>query len=93
MLKTNKGVDDINHINHSFKAFLRIVRWSKTTVAARSKVMMKIADILESRLDELAQFESRDQGKPVSLAKVVDIPRAVYNFRFFATAILHHLDT
>ena len=55
--------------------------------------MMKIADILESRLDEFAQFESRDQGKPVSLAKVVDIPRAVYNFRFFATAILHHLDT
>ena len=54
---------------------------------------MKIADILESRLEEFAQFESRDQGKPVSLARVVDIPRAVHNFRFFATAILHHLDT
>ncbi len=54
---------------------------------------MKIADILESRLEEFAQVESRDQGKPVSLARTVDIPRAVLNFRFFATAILHHLDT
>lgn len=53
---------------------------------------MKIADIIESRLDEFAKIESRDQGKPVSLAKRVDIPRAILNFRFFATSILHHLD-
>ncbi|HEX7708170.1 MAG TPA: aldehyde dehydrogenase, partial [Thermoanaerobaculia bacterium] len=40
-------------------------------------------------LDELARLESLDNGKPVSLAKRMDIPRAVANFRFFATAILH----
>eukprot|EP01104_Vermistella_antarctica_P001182 TRINITY_DN1123_c2_g1_i2.p1 TRINITY_DN1123_c2_g1~~TRINITY_DN1123_c2_g1_i2.p1 ORF type:complete len:415 (-),score=80.59 TRINITY_DN1123_c2_g1_i2:405-1649(-) len=51
--------------------------------------MMKVADVLESRLDEFAQAESRDQGKPVWLARAVDIPRAVANFRFYATAILH----
>jgi acyl-CoA reductase-like NAD-dependent aldehyde dehydrogenase len=51
--------------------------------------MLKIADILESRLLEFAEAESMDQGKPVSLAKSVDIPRSVYNFRFFATKILH----
>ncbi len=55
--------------------------------------MLRIAELLESRLDEFAQAESRDQGKPVSLSREVDIPRAVHNFRFFATAILHHLDT
>ena len=51
--------------------------------------MMKIADLLESRLEEFAEAESQDQGKPAWLAKTVDIPRAVHNFRFFSTAILH----
>ncbi|VDM75693.1 unnamed protein product [Strongylus vulgaris] len=40
--------------------------------------------------DGLATLESRDQGKPVKLARLIDIPRCVHNFRFFATAILHH---
>ena len=54
--------------------------------------MMKIADIVESRLEEFAVAESTDQGKPVSLARNVDIPRVVLNFRFFATAILHQMN-
>ncbi|XP_045165226.2 2-aminomuconic semialdehyde dehydrogenase-like [Mercenaria mercenaria] len=66
--------------------------WSATPVQERSKVMMKIADLLESRLEEFAVLESRDQGKPVWLARTVDIPRAVYNFRFFATCALHDLN-
>ena len=63
--------------------------WSQTTRSYRSKIMNKIADFLESRLHEFAELESQDQGKPLSLALAVDIPRAVYNFRFFASAILH----
>lgn len=54
--------------------------------------MLKIADILELRLEEFAEMESRDQGKPVWLARTVEIPRAVYNFRFFATSVLHELN-
>lgn len=54
--------------------------------------MLKVADMLESRLEEFAVAESRDNGKPVSLARAVDIPRAVYNMRFFATSILHYQD-
>lgn len=63
--------------------------WSKTLPAKRSEILFKIASLLEQRLDEFAVAESRDQGKPVSLARSVDIPRAVYNFRFFASYILH----
>ncbi|KAI8927612.1 aldehyde dehydrogenase domain-containing protein [Entophlyctis helioformis] len=63
--------------------------WSRTTRAHRSAVLLRIADLLEKRLDEFAVAESQDQGKPVSLAKSIDIPRAVHNFRFFATSILH----
>lgn len=51
--------------------------------------MMKIADLLESKIEEFAKAESQDQGKPVWLARTVDIPRAVHNFRFFSSAILH----
>ncbi|XP_013400923.1 aldehyde dehydrogenase family 8 member A1 [Lingula anatina] len=63
--------------------------WSTTTIQDRSKILQKIADLLEKELKEFAEVESRDQGKPVSLATNIDIPRAVYNFRFFATSILH----
>ena len=63
--------------------------WSAMTKQERSDIMIKIADLIESRMDEFAAAESLDNGKPVSLASYVDIPRAVSNFKFFATAILH----
>lgn len=63
--------------------------WSNTPAADRAAIMIKIADIIESRLDEFAQAESLDNGKPVKLASMVDIPRAVSNLKFFATAIQH----
>ena len=64
--------------------------WSTTRAEDRSRVLLKLADLIEQNLDELARLESDDNGKPISLAKRMDIPRAVANFRFFATAILHH---
>ncbi|KAK7091190.1 2-aminomuconic semialdehyde dehydrogenase-like [Littorina saxatilis] len=66
--------------------------WSNTTAQQRSKLLFRIADLLESRLEEFAELESRDQGKPIWLAKAVDIPRAVHNFRFFASYILHDMN-
>eukprot|EP01135_Chromosphaera_perkinsii_P011412 Nk52_evm57s2391 gene=Nk52_evmTU57s2391 len=63
--------------------------WASTSKQARAKLLYKIADTIEADLERFAQAESRDQGKPVSLARAVDIPRACYNFRFFAGAILH----
>lgn len=66
--------------------------WSATDVNQRSKLLLKVADIIESRLEDFAEAESQDQGKPVWLAKTVDIPRVIYNFRSFATAVLHRRD-
>lgn len=62
-------------------------QWSNTTLEERSRVLIKISELLESNLDMLAQAESKDNGKPLTLAKTVDIPRAASNFRFFANAI------
>lgn len=64
--------------------------WSMTPKEKRSEILYAISELLLKNLDMLAMAESRDNGKPLSLAKRVDIPRAAQNFRFFATAILHH---
>ncbi|MGY8911425.1 MAG: aldehyde dehydrogenase family protein, partial [Flavobacteriales bacterium] len=61
--------------------------WSTTTLEERSKILSKIADLILEKLDFLAAAESKDNGKPISLAKAVDIPRAASNFQFFANAI------
>lgn len=61
--------------------------WSKTTLDERSRIMLKISELIEQNLDALAEAESKDNGKPISLAKAIDIPRAASNFRFFGNAI------
>ncbi|MBC7772878.1 MAG: aldehyde dehydrogenase family protein, partial [Pyrinomonadaceae bacterium] len=63
--------------------------WSATPAAERSRLLLRLADLIERDLEPLARAESIDSGKPISLARAVDIPRAASNFRFFATAILH----
>ncbi len=54
----------------------------------RARLLHRLADLIDARLDEFAALESRDSGKPVALAKRLDIPRAVSNLRFFAAAIV-----
>ena len=63
--------------------------WSKKPAAERSRFLLRVADLIERDLEKFARAESIDTGKPISLARSLDIPRAVANFRFFATAILH----
>jgi len=63
--------------------------WSKTPVTERSRLLLALAARIEADLDRFARAEAIDTGKPLALARAVDIPRAVANFRFFATAIVH----
>ncbi|MEO1051814.1 MAG: aldehyde dehydrogenase [Bacteroidota bacterium] len=63
--------------------------WSTMPVARRSEIMINIARLIEERLQALAQAESVDNGKPVKLASIVDIPRASANFQFYATCVQH----
>jgi aminomuconate-semialdehyde/2-hydroxymuconate-6-semialdehyde dehydrogenase len=64
-------------------------QWSRATAQARSTVLLKIAELIDRDAEHLARAECVDNGKPITLARTVDIPRAAANFRFFATAILH----
>ncbi|HVF47371.1 MAG TPA: aldehyde dehydrogenase [Pyrinomonadaceae bacterium] len=63
--------------------------WSQTSPEARHDMLIRLAGLIERDLELLAVAESIDNGKPVSLARAVDIPRAVSNFKFYATAAMH----
>lgn len=67
---------------HAFKSY------GHTTFEERAQLLYRLADLIEKNAEELARLESEDQGKPYSLAKSLDIPRAVANCRFFAGAIV-----
>ena len=81
----NSTKDDVDLAYNSAKSAFR--QWSQTTLDERSRILIKISELLESNLQRFAEAESKDNGKPISLAKAVDIPRAASNFRFFGNAI------
>lgn len=63
--------------------------WSNMLAEERSKILVRFSEGIEKRMEQFVAAESKDNGKPLTLARHVDIPRAVSNFHFFATAILH----
>ncbi len=60
--------------------------WALTSLSKRQSILQKIADLITERMDEFAEAECLDTGKPISLARELDIPRAASNFSFFASA-------
>jgi aminomuconate-semialdehyde/2-hydroxymuconate-6-semialdehyde dehydrogenase len=81
----NSSKDDVEVAYRAAKS--AFPTWSQTTLEARSRILIKISELLEANLQRFAEAESKDNGKPISLAKAVDIPRAASNFRFFGNAI------
>ncbi|MGA9855481.1 MAG: aldehyde dehydrogenase [Gammaproteobacteria bacterium] len=65
---------------HTFPA------WSATPAAERGERLHRLAALIERDLEKLSHAESKDSGKPIALARSLDIPRAVTNLRFFAAA-------
>lgn len=63
--------------------------WSATPALERCRVLSRIADLIDANFDRFVMAESIDTGKPVSLARAMDIPRSSLNLRHFATAIIH----
>lgn len=64
--------------------------WSNTPNEKRSRIMLRISELIEKNIDAFAKAETIDQGKPLWLSKNGEIPRAVSNLRFFGTAIEHY---
>ena len=64
--------------------------WAALSHSERAGWLDRIADALEARYEDIAVLESRDTGKPISLARAVDAHRSVSNFRFFAGILREH---
>ena len=81
----NSGKEDVEKaFQAANKAF---PSWSNTSIDERSRILLRIAQLITEKQSELAAAESKDNGKPLALATAIDIPRASANFRFFANAI------
>jgi len=83
----DSGAEDVDRAVES--ALYAWESWKTTPAKTRSDILLKIAKLIDEKLEDLAIAESIDNGKPLKLTQSVDIPRAAANFRFFATAILH----
>ena len=64
-------------------------KWSNTSAEKRHDMLMKLSQGIADRFEEFVEGESKDNGKPQSLARAVDIPRAISNLKFYATAAMH----
>ncbi|MDX1455205.1 MAG: aldehyde dehydrogenase [Gammaproteobacteria bacterium] len=74
-------------LDHAVGAALSAAHeWARTPADDRGRILYRLADLIEANLDRLAEAESKDNGKPLSVSSTVDIPRAAQNFRFFAAA-------
>ena len=65
-------------------AAVALETWSHAPVDERVAVLHRLADLIDQNREELVAIESRDNGKPESLARLIDIPRCSKNIRFFA---------
>jgi aminomuconate-semialdehyde/2-hydroxymuconate-6-semialdehyde dehydrogenase len=61
--------------------------WGRAPAQERARVLRRIAEAITASLESLALAESKDSGKPVEVARGLDIPRSALNFEFFADAI------
>lgn len=80
----SKAQDVSRAVEAAKKAF---PSWSALSTAERSQYLLKISELIVKNLDSLALAETIDNGKPISVSKTVDIPRAAENFTFFAEMI------
>ena len=62
--------------------------WAHTPIDQRAHLLHRLADLIEAQQETFAALESRDSGKPLKLARQLDIPRAISNLRHFAAAIM-----
>jgi len=76
--------EDIDRAVKAARAAFETGRWSKISPSERGRLLWKLADLLEKHTEEFAQLESLDNGKPLKIARVADVPLAVDHFRYYA---------
>jgi aldehyde dehydrogenase (NAD+)/phenylacetaldehyde dehydrogenase len=78
------GPEDVSRAVAAARRALEEGPWAKASAADRARLIHRLADLIEDRAGELAELESLDNGKPVKLARIVDVSQTVAWFRHFA---------
>ncbi|BAQ11968.1 aldehyde dehydrogenase family protein [Sporosarcina sp. FSL W7-1349] len=78
------GAEDIDMAVRAARKAFDEGPWSKMSAAERSRLIYKLADLMEENKDELAQLETLDNGKPILESSNADVPLAIEHFRYFA---------
>ncbi len=78
------GAEDVDRAVRAAREAFEDGRWSGIAPAKRTRALLALADAIESHADELAELESLDNGKPVKLARRVDVALAAEHVRYFA---------
>jgi phenylacetaldehyde dehydrogenase len=76
--------EDIDRAVKAARAAFETGPWSKLTPSERGRMIWKLGDLIEKHLEEFAQLESLDNGKPLTVARVADVPLAADMFRYMA---------
>jgi phenylacetaldehyde dehydrogenase len=76
--------EDIDRAVKAARAAFETGPWSKISPSERGRLIWKLADLLETHAEEFAQLESLDNGKPLKIARVADLPLAIDHFRYYA---------
>src|SRR5580700_8213117 len=76
--------EDIDRAVKAARAAFETGKWSRISASDRGKLLWKLADLLEKHAEEFAQLESLDNGKPLKIARVADLPLAIDHFRYYA---------
>jgi phenylacetaldehyde dehydrogenase len=76
--------EDIDRAVKAARAAFETGPWSKISPSERGRMMWRLADLIEKHTEEFAQLESLDNGKPLKIARIADVPLAVDHFRYYA---------
>ncbi len=76
--------EDVNRAVQAARAAFETGPWRRMTASERGRLIWKLGDLLEQNLEEFAELESLDNGKPVTVARAADVPLAIDTFRYMA---------
>ena len=78
------GVADVDKAVEAAREAFEQGPWRKMNASERGRLLYRLADLIEKHADELARLEALDNGKPVSVARRVDIAKSIACYRYFA---------
>ncbi len=78
------GPEDIDRAVAAARKAFESGPWKKITPSERGKLLWKLADLIEENAEEFAQLETLDNGKPITISRIADIPLVVDHFRYYA---------